>query len=57
MNLKNWQEFLGKNGIAKWTKAKISKKFWIQFNFKGKNGAGMIPSTYVCLQSETRENF
>lgn len=36
--------FLGKNGLLNGQKRRFLRNFWIQFNFKGKNGAGMIPA-------------
>ena len=44
MNLKKLARFLGKNGLLNGQKRRILRNFWIQFNFKGKNGAGMIPA-------------
>lgn len=44
MNLKKLARFLGKNGLLNGQKRRFLRNFWIQFNFKGKNGAGMIPA-------------
>ena len=44
MNLKKLARFLGKNGLLNEQKRRFLRNFWIQFNFKGKNGAGMIPA-------------
>ena len=37
-------KILGKNGLLNGQKRRFLRNFWIQFNFKGKNGAGMIPA-------------
>ena len=44
MNLKKLARILGKNGLLNGQKRRFLRNFWIQFNFKGKNGAGMIPA-------------
>ena len=43
-DLKKLARFLGKNGLLNGQKRRFLRNFWIQFNFKGKNGAGMIPA-------------
>ena len=41
---KKLARFLGKNGLLNGQKRRFLRNFWIQFNFKRKNGAGMIPA-------------
>ena len=59
MNLKKLARFLGKNGLLNGQKRRFLRNFWIQFNFKGKNGAGMIPApslSTVCRKNPVQQD-
>ena len=58
MNLKKLARFLGKNGLLNEQKRRFLRNFWIQFNFKGKNGAGMIPAPSLStVWKESEDSF